>query len=216
MLPRILILFLLVFSFTQADQALGNEPSLSLSSDQKMESVQTESPLIKAADIVQKREGRTIGASVKGLGEEYEINNSLNSLQAALSAEEDLSQSLETASASSRAQEIVIAFLIELLATCAVLVIAFQLSGVPVVATQIISLGMAVAIIGAVLDAVIAASPLNPIRALTGLVILASLIRYLTNTGRWTVAVKLALITRIISLAFIWLILFGLTALRSI
>jgi hypothetical protein len=60
------------------------------------------------------------------------------------------------------------------------------------------------------------ATPLNPVRAVGGLLILAVLIRQFTEVRTWASAATIALIARIVSLALIWLIAIALTAIGSL
>jgi len=216
MLPRTSIVFLfLLSSLACADQLSGEEPpSFNKTSEaQGEESAETMDPLIRADDIVPKREEKTIGASVKAAAEDYAGSNTLGSLQAALSDEEALAATMATDSSRSRLREVAIAFVFELLVTLVLLGIAFQISGFPGIFPQLLSLSLAVGLAGAILDVLIHASPLNPIRALTGLAVLVVLIRQFTDVRYWSTAIKIAVITRLVTLAVMWLALVVLSAL---
>lgn len=220
MLTRSLIVFFLLCSIAHADRVLENEPSLTPGHTHKTEEAdEVEDPLIEADDIIQKREEKTISASVNAAGADYrrmDGSETLEGLQSVLIAEEELSALEKADSPRQGLREIVIAFSVEILVTLFVLSITFQICGFPCAFRQLFSLSLAVALFGAVLDTLISLPLLHPLRALAGLVILIGLIRPFTEVAMWSTAVKIGIITRLISLAIIWLIVFALNALGSL
>lgn len=216
MLPRYLILILLACSFAHGEQLEENQTSPVSATVPTDEAGITDDPLIKASDIIQKRERRTIGASVENAGNDYDASETLERLQTTLSTNEDLSGLDRKAPQTQRINSIAVAFVIEFLVTFLVLIIAFQLSGFTGAALQLASFSLAVALFGGALDILIGAPPLNPIRAIAGLVILIALIRQFTTVRKWPTAIKIAVTTRIISLAVIWLLTTGLSALGQL
>lgn len=217
MLPRLLILFLLASAFVHGILVKENDsgqlvPPTKTTSVDKAES---DEPLVNAEEIVQQRERRTIGASVQankadssGMSQNYGSDNGLESLEAAINGEAGSQKNL--------LQSIAIAFGIEMIVTFVVLSIAFQIVGFPSVLRQLLVLSLAVALTGALVDTLLRLGPLNPVRAALGFVILALLIRPLTEVREWATAIKIAVIARLVSIAMLWLAMIGLSMLVRI
>lgn len=199
-----------------------NEQALPSREKPPVSKAEADDPLIKAEEIVQQREGRTIGASVQpksvdlsGMSESYESSNTLESLEAAINAEQATIDPANAGPQRNLLQKIAITFGIEIVVTFVILSIAFQISGFPSVFRQILVLSLAVALAGALLDTLLRMDPLNPIRSAAGLLILILLIRPLTDVREWATAIKIAIIARLVSIAVIWLAMIGLTVLFS-
>lgn len=200
-----------------------NDQKLTAEKSNKTATGESDDPLVKAEDIIQKREEKTIGATVKnekidfsGIADSYAGSKTIESLQAELNSGNTLSSLDETKAPGNRIQQIGIAFGIEMLVTLLVLSIAFQVSGFPNLFRQLLLLSLAVALVGAVLDTVIAVGPLNPIRSGIGFIILLLLIRQITDVREWTTAIKIALLARLVSMAIIWLAMIGVSMLFSL
>ena len=95
-------------------------------------------PLIKAEEIVEQREGKTIGASVQApnigaleTGQSYQSGGRLESLEADIAAGALAADGTGNGTGANLLQGIAIAFGIEIAVTLLVLSIAFQISGFP-------------------------------------------------------------------------------------
>lgn len=177
-------------------------------------------PLIKAEEIVQQREGKTIGASVQagnlalsGLNDSHEGSEALERLEADLNGEGMTNTSGSTGPKGDLLQMIAITFGIEIVVTFIVLSIAFQISGFPSVFRQLLLLSLAVALVGAFFAILFRMDPLNPIRSAAGLLVLILLIRPMTDVRGWASAIKIAIIARLASIAVLWLAMIGLSIL---
>jgi len=180
-------------------------------------------PLIKAENIVAPREKQTISANTStkdlnysSLGENYGDRTTLERLEADLRAEEASSSSKYAAQKRQRLKDIALGFAVEILVTFVVLSIAFQVSGFQPAYPKLILLSIAVALIGALLDTLLHAGPLHPIRSVAGFAILLVLIPQLTHVRKWATALKIAAVVRIVSILFFWLVLKGLSGLLAI
>lgn len=201
-----------------------NERGLPRRETRKADRPETDEPLIKAEEIVQQREGKTIGASVQGQnidspgpGQDYERGSSkLENLGAEIDAGPIAGEPGAAAPKKNLLQAIAIAFGIEMVVTLVVLSIAFQISGFPTVFRQLVALSLAVALAGALLDTLLRVGPLSPIRSVAGFIVLILLIRPLTDVREWATAIKIAIIARLVSIAVLWLALIGLSTLFSI
>lgn len=200
-----------------------NDTALAIPKAEPVEAEKDKDPLIKAEEIVQNRENKTISASIQNeeinyasMGEDYTRKEKLRNLEKELSIESGPDYIEYEGSSRSRIQQIVIAFGIELVVTLLVLSIAFQISGFPSVFRQIFLLSLAVAIVGVILDLVLGTDPLSPIRSVAGLLVLLSLIRQLTDVREWATAIKIAIIARVVSFIMIWVLLLGVTMLFSL
>jgi hypothetical protein len=216
MLFRFFTLFVFLSSSGFASQLEESDALPASNPAQAVEPGKSNDPLITAADIVQRRQETTIGASVSKANGEYEGGETLESLQAALKLEEDLSDLAGDDSSAPGLQTIGIASFIEFVASVIVLSFVFPIFGHPVTPKQLFALGFAVALFGAILHTLLAAGPLHPVRAVTGLVVLTPLIRQFTAVRTWTGALGIALATRLISLGLIWLTAIALTAIGSL
>ena len=101
--------------------------------------------------------------------------------------------------------DLLITVIIEAAITLIVLHIAFQISGFPRLARQIIPLSLALALVGALLDTVLQMGLFNPIRIGLSFIILPMLIRVMTDVREWATAIKIGLTARLISIGIMWL-----------
>lgn len=191
---------------------------------QKQNTPETGEPLIKAEEIVQQREGKTIGASVqgqnvdsRGLGRDYKNKSSeLEKLGADIDAEAMAGEPDDSSPKKNLLQAIAIAFGIEMVVTLVVLGIAFQVSGFPTAFAQLALLSLAVALASALLETLLRLGPLSPLRSVAGFIVLILLIRPLTDVREWATVIKIAIIARLVSVAVLWLTLVGLSTLFRI
>jgi hypothetical protein len=176
-------------------------------------------------EVIQPEKDLTITASfqleeqdLSKIGENYESNHAaaLKRMEKELQSEAALMDREQSSTLADRLVMIGISFGIEVVVTWIVLSIAFSLSGFPSVIRQLVLLSLAVAVVGALLDFVLQAGLLNPVRSGAGFLVLLILIRQVTDVREWATAIKIAILARIISIALMWGIMVGLFTLFSL
>jgi hypothetical protein len=198
-LPGLVLLFVftLLVQAGASDERIGiNEPGEELSKGPAKLTI-TES----AGDL--KRES--------GEGTEtYDYGKVTQDFEAALKEYESAGKKTPAEAKREHIAGVLIGFILEVLITLFVLKIAFQVCGFPVFWHQIILLSLAIGLAGAMLEYVLHAGLLNPVRIGLSFILLLILIRQMTDVREWATAIKIALTARLISIVVLWLCLAGL------
>lgn len=171
-------------------------------------------------DMPSTSNGMTITESIKAeelnsekLGEMYQLNSANQDLGAAIDNYEDGHNASSKSKRQEHLRDLLIGFILEVLLTCAVLQVAFSLTGFPCLFHQIALLSLTVALAGAGLDYTLSIGLFNPIRIGLSFILLLLLIRQFTDVREWATAIRIALLARFISLALMWLSFAGLMVL---
>lgn len=184
----------------------------------KKDSRVADDPLVKAESIVEQRQQQTISASTKSKPVDYSLlaenYGNRKTLEDEIRAED--AASAGAAPARQRLRAIMLACGIEFIATFVVLILAFQICGFSSALWRQLFISGAVALTGALLDVLLQAGPLHPIRLAAGFVILLIALPQFTQLRRWTTAIKIAVIARIVFILFGWLGLYGIAGLLNI
>lgn len=107
-------------------------------------------------------------------------------------------------------------FFIEATLTCIILFVVCTLLGITETASRIVACSFIIALIGAALGFTLRVDPTHPIRFILSFIVLISLIRLIIGVRRWPRIIQISLITRVISLAMIWVAYWGASALLGL
>lgn len=177
-------------------------------------------PLVNAQSIVEQRQQQTISASTNRAEIDYsqlaENYGDRKTLEAELRAEEASSPSAGKVLSKNTLRVIVITGGIEFFVTFLLLALALQICGFSSALWPALLLGLAVAIVGALLDTLIQVGPFHPLRFAAGFAILLFGIAGLVQPRRWGAAITIAALARLAFILFAWLGLYGLGELLNI
>ncbi|MGZ0707340.1 hypothetical protein ACWPKO_03265 [Coraliomargarita sp. W4R53] len=154
--------------------------------------------------------------SAENLSQVYDMGAINQELGSAIENYEHTHNTSKTATENDHLRDVLIGFILEVVLTCIVLQVAFNLSGFPCLFHQIALLSLIVALVGATLEYLLSIGLFNPIRIGLSFIVLLLLIRQLTDVREWATAIRIAILARFISLALMWLsfagimVLFGL------
>jgi hypothetical protein len=187
-------------------------PSASLLAQNIVSELQMEMPLssgnISISDSIQTEE-----KNAGKLTEMLQLGAENGDLNSAIDQYENAHDSSTTPTQAEQLRDVLIGFILEIVLTCAVLQLAFNLTGFPCLLHQIGLLSLTVALVGAGVQYTLSIGLFNPIRIGLSFILLLLLIRQLTDVREWATAIRIALLARFISLALMWLSFAGLIAL---
>jgi len=154
--------------------------------------------------------------TAENLSEVYNFSAINKDLGSAIENYENTHNTPATDKARNHLRDVLIGFILELVLTCIVLKVAFNLSGAPCLFHQIALLSLAVALVGATLEYLLSIGLFNPIRIGLSFIILLTLIRQMTDVRDWATAIRITITARLISIALMWLSFAGLMVLFSL